>query len=100
MVANEVVLSVQRLVSKYGKKQELVTWENILLIVEELLGQIEVSNEVVLSAQRLVSKYGKEQELVTWENVLLVTVDDMSDMSQGSHHYLNSLNILEFFTTT
>ncbi len=37
IVAYEIVLSVQRLVNKYGKEQQMVTWDLILSILETLL---------------------------------------------------------------
>ncbi|XP_041363648.1 tuberin-like isoform X2 [Gigantopelta aegis] len=42
IVAYEVVLSIQRLVKKYGKDVHHVTWEIILDIVETLLKQLEL----------------------------------------------------------
>ena len=41
-VAYEVVLSVQRLVHKYGKDQQMITWDLILDIIDALLRHIEV----------------------------------------------------------
>lgn len=42
IVAYEITLNLQRLVSKYGKDLQFVTWEIILDILEALLNQIEV----------------------------------------------------------
>ena len=42
VVAYEVVLNLQRLVNKYGKDLQHVTWETVLDILESLLTQIEV----------------------------------------------------------
>ncbi|XP_059139623.1 tuberin-like isoform X2 [Physella acuta] len=41
IVAYEITLNLQRLVSKYGKDLQFVTWEIILDILEALLNQIE-----------------------------------------------------------
>ena len=42
-VAYEIVLSVQRLVHKYGKEQQMVTWDIILDLIDALLRHIEVN---------------------------------------------------------
>lgn len=43
IVAYEVVLNLQRLVTKYGKDLQHVAWEIVLDILETLLKQIDVS---------------------------------------------------------
>ncbi len=43
MVAYEVVVSLQRLVNKYGKDQQRATWDVILDMVTFLLSLVEVS---------------------------------------------------------
>ncbi|ESP04643.1 hypothetical protein LOTGIDRAFT_61259, partial [Lottia gigantea] len=43
IVGHEVVLSIQRLVKKYGKELQNVTWDIILSILEKLIEQYEVS---------------------------------------------------------
>ncbi len=45
IVAYEIVLSVNRLVHKYGKEQQMVTWDILLDIVESLLKLIDVSEK-------------------------------------------------------
>ena len=42
MVAHEIILSVQRLVKKYGKDLTNSTWDIIMEILEIILKQIEV----------------------------------------------------------
>ena len=42
MLAYEVILSVQRLVKKYGKELNQSTWDVVLDIVEKVLKQLEV----------------------------------------------------------
>ena len=43
IVAYEIVLSVHRLVNKYGSEQQMVTWDIILDMVEVLLKLVEVT---------------------------------------------------------
>ena len=43
VVAYEVALSLHRLVSKYGREQQMVAWDLILSIMENLLNHLEVS---------------------------------------------------------
>ena len=43
IVAYEVVLSLHRLVKKYGKELQLMTWDIVLDIMEKLLKHIEVN---------------------------------------------------------
>ena len=45
-VAYEVTLSIQRLISKYGKDQQMVTWDILLDIIDDLLKQVQVSSKV------------------------------------------------------
>jgi len=42
IVALEVVLSVQRLVHKYGAEQDSLTWDLILDITEALMNSVQV----------------------------------------------------------
>lgn len=44
IVAHEVVLNIQRLVKKYGKELQHVTWHVVLDILEKLLKLIEVGS--------------------------------------------------------
>ena len=55
VVAYEVVLSIQRLVKKYGKDLQHVEWNIILDILESLLRMIEVYARV--SMMRLDTLY-------------------------------------------
>jgi len=52
LVAHEVVLSLQRLVKKFGSEQEIITWDIIMDIVESLLHMIDVSYFVSQWANR------------------------------------------------
>ena len=43
LVSYEIVLSITRLIKKYGKELQVVTWDTLLAIIERLLQQIQVS---------------------------------------------------------
>jgi len=51
IVAYEIVLSLQRLVNKYGKEQQMLTWDVILDILQLLLVNLEnqASNQVLVA---------------------------------------------------
>lgn len=42
VVSYEIVLSITRLIKKYGKELQVVTWDILLGIIERLLQQIQV----------------------------------------------------------
>ena len=46
LVAHEVILSLQRLVKKFGEDQEITTWDVLMDITENLLHMVEVSRLV------------------------------------------------------
>lgn len=48
VVSYEIVLSITRLIKKYGKELQAVTWDILLDIMERLLQQLQVSVEPVL----------------------------------------------------
>jgi len=50
VVSYEIVLSITRLIKKYGKELQAVTWDILLDIMERLLQQLQVSVEPVLIA--------------------------------------------------
>lgn len=43
VVSYEIVLSITRLIKKYGKELQVVTWDILLGIIERLLQQIQVN---------------------------------------------------------
>lgn len=43
VVSYEIVLSITRLIKKYGRELQVVTWDILLSIIERLLQQIQVS---------------------------------------------------------
>lgn len=43
VVSYEIVLSITRLIKKYGKELQVVTWDILLDIIERLLQQLQVS---------------------------------------------------------
>lgn len=45
VVSYEIVLSITRLIKKYGKELQAVTWDILLDIVERLLQQLQVGIE-------------------------------------------------------
>lgn len=48
VVSYEIVLSITRLIKKYGKELQAVTWDILLDIMERLLQQLQVSVEPLL----------------------------------------------------
>lgn len=48
VVSYEIVLSITRLIKKYGKELQAVTWDILLDIMERLLQQLQVSVERIL----------------------------------------------------
>lgn len=53
VVSYEIVLSITRLIKKYGKELQVVTWDILLGIIERLLQQIQVctrAEHIVLKA--------------------------------------------------
>lgn len=48
VVSYEIVLSITRLIKKYGKELQAVTWDILLDIMERLLQQLQVSVESIL----------------------------------------------------
>lgn len=48
VVSYEIVLSITRLIKKYGKELQAVTWDILLDIMERLLQQLQVSVEPIL----------------------------------------------------
>lgn len=48
VVSYEIVLSITRLIKKYGKELQVVTWDILLGIIERLLQQIQVQTLTVL----------------------------------------------------
>ncbi|XP_069762600.1 tuberin isoform X2 [Narcine bancroftii] len=57
VVSYEIVLSITRLIKKYGKEVQIVTWEQLLDIIERLLQQIEMlsSNELSTIVHKLLT---------------------------------------------
>ncbi|XP_072125169.1 tuberin isoform X4 [Mobula birostris] len=57
VVSYEIVLSITRLIKKYGKELQVVTWEQLLDIIERLLQQIETlgSNELSVIVHELLT---------------------------------------------
>ncbi|XP_055014567.1 tuberin isoform X3 [Boleophthalmus pectinirostris] len=50
VVSYEIVLSITRLIKKYGKELQVVTWDILLSIIERLLQQIQTIGSVELKA--------------------------------------------------
>lgn len=46
VVSYEIVLSITRLIKKYGKELQVVTWDILLGIIERLLQQIQVLENI------------------------------------------------------
>lgn len=44
VVSYEIVLSITRLIKKYGKELQVVTWDILLAVIERLLLQIQVTH--------------------------------------------------------
>lgn len=67
VVSYEIVLSITRLIKKYGKELQAVTWDILLDIIERLLQQLQVSVEPILMCFRL-----KDCAINIFENSSLV----------------------------
>ncbi|XP_031419844.1 tuberin isoform X1 [Clupea harengus] len=50
LVSYEIVLSITRLIKKYGKELQVVTWDTLLAIIERLLQQIQTIGSAELKA--------------------------------------------------
>lgn len=95
VVSYEIVLSITRLIKKYGKELQVVTWDILLGIIERLLQQIQVclcaeicthvvikmfiSDRIVLSVQTIGSA---ELKAIVYE--LLTTVEELYE--QNGYH--------------
>uniref|UniRef100_A0A674JAG2 Tuberin n=1 Tax=Terrapene triunguis TaxID=2587831 RepID=A0A674JAG2_9SAUR len=66
VVSYEIVLSITRLIKKYGKELQAVTWDILLDIVERLLQQLQVEN----------------QDLKSIVHALLTTVEELYDQNE------------------
>uniref|UniRef100_A0A8C3SQM6 Tuberin n=1 Tax=Chelydra serpentina TaxID=8475 RepID=A0A8C3SQM6_CHESE len=64
VVSYEIVLSITRLIKKYGKELQAVTWDILLDIVERLLQQLQ------------------NQDLKSIVHVLLTTVEELCDQNE------------------
>uniref|UniRef100_A0A6Q2XFU6 Tuberin n=1 Tax=Esox lucius TaxID=8010 RepID=A0A6Q2XFU6_ESOLU len=71
VVSYEIVLSITRLIKKYGKELQVVTWDILLAIIERLLQQIQVS-----------PRYSPPLKSIVYE--LLTTVDELYEQ-RGFH---------------
>uniref|UniRef100_A0A6Q2YGT0 Tuberin n=1 Tax=Esox lucius TaxID=8010 RepID=A0A6Q2YGT0_ESOLU len=69
VVSYEIVLSITRLIKKYGKELQVVTWDILLAIIERLLQQIQTIG-------------GAELKSIVYE--LLTTVDELYEQ-RGFH---------------
>uniref|UniRef100_A0A3P9K8F0 TSC complex subunit 2 n=1 Tax=Oryzias latipes TaxID=8090 RepID=A0A3P9K8F0_ORYLA len=69
VVSYEIVLSITRLIKKYGKELQVVTWDILLSIIERLLQQIQTIGSAELKA-------------IVYE--LLTTVEELYE--QNSYH--------------
>ncbi|XP_032872681.1 tuberin isoform X3 [Amblyraja radiata] len=65
VVSYEIVLSITRLIKKYGKELQVVTWEQLIDIIERLLQQIETlgSNELSIIVHELLTTIEELYEL-------------------------------------
>lgn len=95
VVSYEIVLSITRLIKKYGKELQVVTWDILLGIIERLLQQIQVctcaeicinialktfiSDHIGLSLQTIGSA---ELKAIVYE--LLTTVEELYE--QNGYH--------------
>lgn len=52
VVSYEIVLSITRLIKKYGKELQVVTWDILLGIIERLLQHIQVGGRTLQEAGR------------------------------------------------
>lgn len=55
VVSYEIVLSITRLIKKYGRDLQVVTWDILLAIIERLLQQIQVHTHACVWDKRTVS---------------------------------------------
>ncbi|XP_048407710.1 tuberin isoform X2 [Stegostoma tigrinum] len=57
VVSYEIVLSITRLIKKYGKELQVVTWEQLLNIIERLLQQVQTlgSHELLVIVHELLT---------------------------------------------
>ncbi|XP_072337688.1 tuberin isoform X2 [Scyliorhinus torazame] len=69
VVSYEIVLSITRLIKKYGKELQVVTWEQLLDIIERLLQQIQTLGS---------------QELTIIVHELLTTIEELYE--QNDYH--------------
>ena len=56
VVSYEIVLSITRLIKKYGKELQVVTWDILLGIIERLLQQIQVHVYTMLVCKLIGNK--------------------------------------------
>ncbi|KAJ7306100.1 hypothetical protein JRQ81_010466 [Phrynocephalus forsythii] len=66
VVSYEIVLSITRLIKKYGKELQAVTWDTLLDIIEQLLQQLQTL---------------ENQELKSIVHDLLTTVEELCDQN-------------------
>lgn len=52
VVSYEIVLSITRLIKKYGKELQVVTWDILLGIIERLLQQIQVHTHTSIQTNK------------------------------------------------
>lgn len=64
VVSYEIVLSITRLIKKYGKELQVVTWDILLGIIEQLLHQIQVHAYTVLIDSK------RKASVLHWPNLL------------------------------
>lgn len=64
VVSYEIVLSITRLIKKYGKELQVVTWDILLGIIERLLQQIQVHTNITRTERRWETNRSVETELV------------------------------------
>lgn len=57
VVSYEIVLSITRLIKKYGKELQVVTWDILLGIIERLLQQIQVHTYTLHNVHTHIVKY-------------------------------------------
>ncbi|XP_034043215.1 tuberin [Thalassophryne amazonica] len=50
VVSHEIVLSITRLIKKYGKELQVVTWDILLAIIERLLQQVQMMGSAEMKA--------------------------------------------------
>lgn len=54
VVSYEIVLSITRLIKKYGRELQVVTWDILLSVIEKLLQQIQVLTHTFFFLDRLL----------------------------------------------